>query len=139
MVFGWVLIISGVFGLVALFGSRGHAHMVFGVISGLVAIVVGVLIVWRPLIGATVLALFIAAYLFIDALAQVGFGMDQRRRGGRRWPWLVVAGAIDFLLALFILAMGPLSDTILLGFVIAVDLVIGGIALVSLGMAARRA
>jgi uncharacterized membrane protein HdeD (DUF308 family) len=139
LVFGWVLIVSGVFGLVSIFASRDHAHIVFGAISALVAIVVGALIVWRPLIGAVALAIFIAVYLFIDSLALFGLATDQRRRHAKGWAWLIVAAVIDFLLALFVLAMGPLSDTVLLGFVIAIDLIVAGIALVTLGLAARRA
>jgi uncharacterized membrane protein HdeD (DUF308 family) len=139
LVFGWVLILSGAFGLVSIFASRDHAHLAFGVISALIALVVGALIIWRPLIGAVALAIFISAYLFIDSLALFGMAMDQRRRSAGGWPWLIVSAVIDFLLAVFILAMGPLSDTVLLGFVIAVDLIAAGIALILLGIAARRA
>src|SRR5579859_3215570 len=137
LVFGWVLLLSGLFGLVSLFGSRGHAHAVWGGISALVALAVGLLIVVFPLIGVVTLAIFIAAYLFIDAVALIGLGMDQRRRG-RGWPWLIVAGVVDVVLALFILAMGPLSDVLLLGYVIAIDLIVAGLALVTLGWAARN-
>ena len=138
LVFGWVLALSGLFGLVSLFGSRGHAHMVWGVISALIALAVGVFILVYPLVGAVTLAIFIAAYLLIDAVALIGFGLDQRRRHGRGWVWLTVAGSVDIVLALFILAMGPLSDVLLLGYVIAIDLVIAGLALATLGWAARR-
>jgi uncharacterized membrane protein HdeD (DUF308 family) len=138
LVFGWVLILSGIFGLVALFGSREHAHIVWSVISALVALAVGILILVFPLIGVVTLAIFIAAYLLIDAVALIGLAMDQRRRQGRGWPWLIVAGVVDIALALFILAMGPLSTALLLGYVIAIDLVVAGLALVTLGWAARR-
>ncbi len=137
LVFGWVLVLSGLFGLVSLFGSRGHAHVLWGAISAMVALAVGVLIVVFPLIGVVTLAIFIAAYLFIDAVALVGLGLDQRRRG-RGWPWLIVAGAVDAVLAIVILAMEPFRDVLLLGYVIAIDLVVAGLALVTLGWAARR-
>ena len=42
-------------------------------------------------------------------------------------------------IAVLIAALGPLSDTVLLGYVIALDLIVGGIALAGLGLAARRA
>ena len=137
LVFGWILVLSGLFGLVSLFGSRGHAHVVWGAVSALVALAVGLLIVVVPLIGVVTLAIFIAAYLLIDAVALIGLGVDQRRRG-RGWPWLIVAGVVDVALAVFILAMGPLSDVLLLGYVIALDLVVAGLALVTLGWAARN-
>jgi uncharacterized membrane protein HdeD (DUF308 family) len=137
-VFGWVLILSGIFGLTSLMGSRRHAHLIWSIVSGVVALVVGALIVWLPLVGAVTLALFIAAYLLVDGLVLIGLGWDQRKRGGRRWPWLMVSGVVDVALAVLIAALGPLSDTILLGFVIALDLIVAGIALMALGLAARH-
>jgi uncharacterized membrane protein HdeD (DUF308 family) len=138
-VFGWALLLSGVFGLASLFAARHHTHMTWGVVSSVAALIVGALIVWRPLAGAVTISLFIAVYLLIDGLALLGLAGDQHKRGGRGWGWLVAAGAIDVLLALLILLMGPLSDAVLLGLIVALDLLIGGVALVSLGLAARRA
>lgn len=139
LVFGWVLVLSGVMGFVSLFGSRSHAHGLWSALSALVALVAGGLILWRPIMGATALAIFIAAYLLLDAVALVGMGLDQRRRHAKGWVWLIVSGAVDLLLAGLIVAMRPLSDTVLLGYIIAFDLLIGGIALITLGLAARKA
>lgn len=139
LVFGWVLVLAGLFGIISLFGSRSHAHPLLTAISALAALVAGGLILWRPLIGAVTLAIFIAAYLFVDGIALVGLGWDQRRRAARGWPWLIVAGVVNVLLALVILAMRPLGNVLLLGFFIAVDLIIAGIAMVTLGLHARRA
>jgi uncharacterized membrane protein HdeD (DUF308 family) len=139
LVFGWVLVLAGVFGLASMFGERRHAHVAFGIVSGLVALAAGLLIVWRPLIGAVTLAIFIAAYLFIDGVASIGLAWDQRKRAARGWPWLMFSGVVDILLALLVLAMGPRASALLLGFIIAIDLGIAGIALVTLGFHARRA
>jgi len=139
LVFGWVLIMAGLFGLVAIFGSRHHVNQALGVVSALVALAAGGLIVWNPLVGAVTLALFIAAYLLIDGVALIGLGLDQRKRAARGWPWLIVSGVIDIALALAILAMGAGMDATLLGFLIALDLIVAGIALAALGLHARRA
>jgi uncharacterized membrane protein HdeD (DUF308 family) len=138
-VFGWILILSGIFGLISLMGARRHAHLAWSIVSAVAALAIGALIVWSPLVGAVTLALFIAIYLLLDGLALIGLAWDQRRRGGRRWPWVMISGAVDLLLAVLIAALGPLSDTVLLGYVIALDLIVGGIALAGLGLAARRA
>jgi len=138
LVFGWVLILSGVMGFVAMFGHRGHAHWLWAALSALVAFVAGVLILWRPIFGAIALAVFIAAYLLVDAVALTGIGLDQRKRGAKGWIWLIVSSAVDLVLAAIILAMGPLHDVVLLGFFIAFDLLMAGIALITIGFAARR-
>jgi len=100
---------------------------------------VGALIVWAPLVGAVTLTLFIAVYMLLDGLALAGIAWDQRKRGATRWGWLMVAAALDVLLAVLIVALGPLSDAVLLGFVIAIDLIVAGIALAAMGLAARKA
>jgi uncharacterized membrane protein HdeD (DUF308 family) len=138
-VFGWVLILSGIFGLVSLTGSRRHAHLIWAIVSSLVALAFGALIVWMPVVGAAALAFIIALYLLLDGVALTALAWDQRKRMGRRWPWLMASGALDLLLAGLIAALGPLSDAVLLGFIIALDLIVAGIALVGLGRAARRA
>jgi uncharacterized membrane protein HdeD (DUF308 family) len=138
-VFGWILIMSGLFGLVSLMAARRHAHLAWSIVSALVALAIGALIVWSPLVGAVTLALFIAIYLLLDGVALIGLAWDQRKRGGGRWPWVMISGVVDVLLAVLIAALGPLSDTVLLGYVIALDLIVGGIALAGLGLAARRA
>jgi uncharacterized membrane protein HdeD (DUF308 family) len=137
-VFGWVLVFSGVFGLASLFGARRHVHVALGVASGLVALVVGLLIVWRPLVGAVTLAILLGVYLLIDGGSVIGMALDQRRRGGRRWGWLLASGVLDLGLALVVLMLRPIGDTVLLGFVIAIDLVVAGIALVGVGLGARQ-
>jgi uncharacterized membrane protein HdeD (DUF308 family) len=139
VVFGWVLILAGVLGLTSLFGSRHHAHPMLSAVSGVVALVMGGLIVWHPLIGAAALAILLAAYLLIDGVVLIGIGMDQRERKARGWPWLIVAGLVDLLLGGLILAMGALSDTALIGFIIAIDLATAGIAMISLGLHSRAA
>src|ERR1700722_18924509 len=72
LVFGSVLVLSGVFGLVSLLAAREHTHLLWGGLSAAVAIVVGALVVVFPLAGAVALAIFVAAYLVVDALATAG-------------------------------------------------------------------
>jgi len=139
LVFGWMLLLSGILGFVALFAGRGRAHPAWSAVSALVAVLAGVLVLWAPVTGAVTLALFIAAYLIIDGIALIGLALDQRRRGARAWGWLVASGVIDFILAACIIVLGPLADAVLVGFIVAVDLIVAGLALVALGIALRRA
>jgi uncharacterized membrane protein HdeD (DUF308 family) len=138
-VFGWVLILAGLFGVTSIIGWRDHANQLWSIASGFIAIFFGALIVWSPLIGAIALAWAIALYLLLDGVALVGIAWDQRKRGGARWAWLMISGVVDVLLAVLIAIMGPLSDAVLLGFVIAIDLIFAGVALAAMGLAARKA
>jgi uncharacterized membrane protein HdeD (DUF308 family) len=139
LVFGWLLILSGLFGIVSLFGARHHAHPLWAGLSAAIAIVVGGMILWAPLLGAITLALLVGAYLLADGLTLIMLAFDQRKRAGARWGWLLLAGVVDLLLAVLVLAMGVRADVLLIGYIIALDLVVAGFALVGLGLAARKA
>jgi uncharacterized membrane protein HdeD (DUF308 family) len=138
-VFGWVLVFSGVFGIVSLIAARHHTHVVWGAISCVVAIVTGALVVVFPLAGVVTLAIFVGAYLLIDAMAMAGLAMDQRKHGGWSWVWLLLAALASVVLAVFVLFLRPAGDATLIGIIVAIDLVVGGMALASLGIAALRA
>jgi len=138
LTFGWVLVLCGILGFVGLIASRGHAHPVWSVVSAVVALVAGVLVIWSPLAGVLSLALLIALYLLADAVASIALAFDQRRRTARGWGWLVASGVISLVLAGCIVLLRPLGDAVLIGIIVAVDLIIGGVALVGLGLAVRR-
>lgn len=139
LVLGWVLVLGGVLGLASFLGSRAHAHPVWSLVSALAALVAGAFVLWAPIAGAVALALFVAAYFAVDGVSLIALGLDQRRRASRGWGWLVASGVVDLLLGAVVLALGPLSDLVLVGLMVAIDLVFGGIALAMLGLAARRA
>lgn len=139
LVFGWLLILSGVFGLAMLAGSRAHTHVALSVVSALIALAAGGLIIWQPFVGAVTLAIFLGAYLLLDGATLVGMALDQRSRTAGGWPWLLAAGVVDILLGLFILFLRPWAETMVLGYVIAIDLAVAGAALITLGVHARRA
>ena len=138
LVFGWVLILSGVLGFAALIASRGAAHPVWSFVSALIALGAGALVLWAPLAGVISLAILIAAYLVVDAIASIALAFDQRRRAAKGWGWLILSGVISLVLAGFIIFLRPQGDAVLVGFVIAIDLIFGGIALIGLGFAVRR-
>jgi uncharacterized membrane protein HdeD (DUF308 family) len=138
LTFGWVLVLCGILGFVGLIASRGHLHPVWSVVSALVAVIAGALVIWAPLAGVLSLALLIAAYLLVDAFASIALAFDQRRRAARGWGWMILSGLISLVLAGFIVFLRPVGDAVLVGFVVAIDLIIGGIALAGLGFAVRR-
>ncbi|HEX3919381.1 MAG TPA: DUF308 domain-containing protein [Caulobacteraceae bacterium] len=138
LVFGWVLILSGVFGIVTLFGARAHTHLLWGGVSSAIAVVVGLLVAVFPLAGTIGLATLVAAYLIVDAVAMVGLALHQRQHRGWGWIWLLLAAIASVGLAVFVLLLSAKGDATLIGIIVAIDLIVGGIALVSLGIVARR-
>jgi uncharacterized membrane protein HdeD (DUF308 family) len=138
VVFGWLLVMVGVVGLVAAFAGRDHAHMGWSLASAAIALIVGLILVFDPLIAAEILSILIGAYLLLDGISLIGFGLDQRKRGARAWGWMIGAGVLDLALAAILFSLGGIGPTILVGVVVGVDLIIAGAALLILHRADRR-
>jgi uncharacterized membrane protein HdeD (DUF308 family) len=139
LVVAWVLLLSGVVGLVGLFAGRGEAHPFWSLISTLAALVAGGFMLWFPILGAVSLVIVIAAYLIVDGVAIVLLSLDHRRRGDRGWGWLMAVAVLDLIFGVLVLMFGPVFAPTVVGIVVGIDLVLGGLALLSLGWARRRA
>jgi uncharacterized membrane protein HdeD (DUF308 family) len=139
LVMGWVLVFSGLLSLVGLFGSRGHDHPVWRVVSALIAIGAGGIVLWSPVVGVMGLAILIAAYLTLNAITAFAMAVHHRGRAARGWGWLVFSGLVGIALAVFILLLNPRGDAVLIGFFIAINLIVGGLSLFGISAGIRRA
>lgn len=129
LVFAWILILTGMIGLISAFAGRAHAHLGWSLASAIVALAIGVILLFYPLAGAVALTLIIGAYLLLDGVVLIGLALDHRRRGIRPWGWLLASGLIDVLLAAFILFMSAIGSAVLIGVMVGLSLIFAGIAL----------
>jgi uncharacterized membrane protein HdeD (DUF308 family) len=139
LVMGWVLVFSGLLGLVGLFGSRGHDHAVWRIVSAIVSIGAGGLVLWSPVVGVIGLAILIAVYLTLNAFTSFAMAFHHRGRAAKGWGWQVFSGIVGIVLAVFILLLNPRGDAVLIGFFIALDLIAGGLSLLGISAGIRRA
>jgi uncharacterized membrane protein HdeD (DUF308 family) len=139
LVFAWMLLLSGLVGFVALTVSRGQAHPCWRIVSALASILAGALVLSAPLAGVLIIALLVAAYMVVNAVASFALASEQRRASSPGWGWRILTCVIDLVLAGFIIVLRPGSENVLVGYVVAIDLMIAGIALVALGLAVTRA
>ena len=136
LVFAWILILSGMIGLISAFAGRDHSHLGWSLASALIALVIGAVLFVDPLAGAVGLTLIIGAYLALDGVTLVALGLNHRRRGDAAWPWQLASGGIDLLLAAVILFMSAIGSAVLIGVVVGISLIAAGAALLVLHRAA---
>jgi uncharacterized membrane protein HdeD (DUF308 family) len=129
---GIVLVAAGVVGLISTFQGRRHQHQGWSLASSLIALIAGLLIVFMPVLGADVVALILAFYLLLDGVAQIGLALDHRKRGDGAAGWLIAVGVLDLVLALVIVVLSPAGKAALIGFIIGVDLILAGAAMLAL-------
>jgi uncharacterized membrane protein HdeD (DUF308 family) len=139
VLFGWVLIIGGVSGLVSAFATRPHVHFAWSLISSVLTIAAGLISAFFPFVGAAALVIVIAAWLTVHGVANLMIGLNLRRMGARSWGWPIVSAVVDWVLALAVLLLSPTRGLVLVGIIVGVDLLFSGLALLALGGSLRRA
>jgi uncharacterized membrane protein HdeD (DUF308 family) len=133
---GWLLLIAGSVQAVQAFRYRVWHGFFLHLAGALLYLLAGVLIVTRPAAGALTLTLILAIFFAVEGISRVMLGM--RVRGTPGATGLVIGGALGTVLGLLIWLEWPSSAVWAIGLLLGVNLVVNGIALVSLAMAARR-
>ena len=138
LVFAWILILTGMIGLISAFAGRAHAHLGWSLASAALALVVGVVLLVYPLAGAVALTLLIGGYLFLDGVALTALALDHRRRATGPWTWLLASGLLDLALATIIFFMSAIGSAVLIGVVVGLSLMAAGLALLATHAARAR-
>lgn len=139
IVLGWLLIVAGIVGLFATINARHAAGFSWAMISAVVALAIGVVLLWNPAAGLVTLTLALIAYFAIDGVVTIVMAITHRRdNAASRWEWMLVNGVIDLVLAAIIFAGLPGTLTWALGLLVGIDLIFGGMALVAMALAAKR-
>ena len=136
---GWLLLVSGVMGLIATFTMRQAPGFWWLLISGLLALVVGVLLLARPVSGAFSLTIVLVAFFIIEGVASIMFSLDYKRELSGKWGWMLVSGVIDLVLALMIFTGLPSTAAWAIGLLVGINMVFGGWALIAMALHARKA
>jgi uncharacterized membrane protein HdeD (DUF308 family) len=138
VLFGWVLLLSGVFGLVTTIIGRHAPGFWWSLLSSIVAIVAGVLLFGWPAGGALSLTLILTGFLTADGIVTIMLALDYRSASHGRWVGLLFNGVIDLVLAAIIFVALPQSAAWAIGIIVGVDMLFGGSSLIALALAARN-
>jgi len=136
---GWILLASGVVGLISTFRMRGAPGFGWSLLSALVAVVAGVLLLARPLSGALSLTVVLTVFLIFEGVASIMMALTHRHGFSARWTLLLVSGIVDLILAAIIIAGLPGTAAWAIGLLVGINMVFGGSALIAMALHARRA
>jgi uncharacterized membrane protein HdeD (DUF308 family) len=135
--FGFLFVISGVFGLVTTFGARGAPGFWWSLLSAALALAVGIMLIVLPVSGAISLTLVLTAFFIVDGVLSIMYGLAHQRQFAGRWGWLVAIGVCDLVLAAIIIAGFPGTAFWALGLLIGIDMIFSGTTLTVLALNAR--
>ncbi len=136
---GWLLLMSGVVGLIATFRSRGAPGFWWSLISAVLGIVAGVVLLGWPLSGALTLTLILTVFLVLEGVVSILYALEHRRELSGRWGMMLFSGIIDLILAGIIFEGLPGTAAWAIGLLIGINLVFGGSALIAMALHARDA
>ena len=134
---GWLILLSGVLGLVMTFQTRGSPGFGWSLLSAVLGIVVGIALVMWPLSGVLSLTVMLTVFLTLEGVASIMYALAHRRESSSRWELMLVSGIVDLILAGLILAGLPGTATWAIGLIVGVNLLFGGVALVAMALQAR--
>jgi|ERR1700683_241563 len=132
LVFGWVLLISGVFALVHAIRTMTWNGFMFYLLIALFRGFTGYLLIKYPLAGAVSLTLLLASFFVVTGLFRTIAASAMRLP---RWTWSVLSGIVSLVLGIVLLVQMPNSSLWFIGFAIGVDLVFDGGSLIGLATA----
>jgi len=135
-VFGVALAIGGIFQTVYAVkaSTPTWSGFLFDLLIGVLYVVTGLLMAVHPLAGAQSLTLLLASFFLVVGLFRVLAAVTIRPPS---WGWLVVSGAVTFLLGLLVWIQWPESGLWVIGTLVAIDMIFNGIWLGILALSVR--
>jgi uncharacterized membrane protein HdeD (DUF308 family) len=134
--FGVLVIAGGVLTLIDAFKAEGWKAKLWEILIGVLYIVAGLIMILYPGASAVWFTAFIAAFLLVSGIFRIIMGF-QVRSEVKGWGWIVFGGAASIVLALVIYAQWPVSGLWVIGLFIAIEMIMQGISMISIAMAAR--
>jgi uncharacterized membrane protein HdeD (DUF308 family) len=135
---GWLFLISGVIGLVAMFSTKDIPAFLWNLVTAALSVAVGVLLLLRPAEGAVSLTLVLAAFFVAEGLFQIVTSVAYRDVIGSAWGWMIVSGLADLALAVLIVLGWPMSAAWVPGLLVGINLITSGLAILMTARAARE-
>ena len=134
---GWLILLSGVLGLVMTFQTRGSPGFGWSLLSAVVGIVAGVVLLLWPLSGVLTLTVMLTAFLTVEGIVSIMYALAHRRESSSRWQVMLLSGIVDLILAGLIFAGLPGTAVWAIGLIVGINLLFGGVALVAMALQAR--
>jgi uncharacterized membrane protein HdeD (DUF308 family) len=137
--FGWLLLISGIIGLITTLAARHAPGYRWSLLSAVLGIVAGIVLLVFPIGGALSLTFLLIAFFLLEGFATIMFALEHSRQLSGRWGWMLASGIVDVILAAIIFAGLPFTAAWALGLLLGINLVFGGVAMIGMALHARGA
>jgi len=131
---GTLLMIGGAVEIVDAFLGRGWRGFWMHLLAGIMYLVLGFLLVQRPLAAAAFFTLMLAAAFFVGGLFRIIVALSERFYG---WGWVLLNGIITLILGILIWREWPEAAFWVIGLFVGIDMLFAGWSLVITALTIR--
>jgi uncharacterized membrane protein HdeD (DUF308 family) len=133
IVFGWLILLVGVWHLIFAFRSGSFGGVLWQLLLAILYCAAGITILVRPLAGLAFLTLVLAIFMLIEGVFEIALYFSIRRSPNA--GWVLFDGFVTLIIAMLIWAHWPLSATWFLGTLVGISLIFSGISRLMLSRA----
>lgn len=133
---GWFFLLQGVIQIVHAFRVRGWSGFIWSLGLGVLALLLGIMLLADPFAGAISLTVVLAVFFLVSGVAKTMFAFNLRPVGG--WGWVLASGLISLALGIMIFAGLPGAAATILGLLLGIELLSNGMLFLFAAMGLRR-
>jgi uncharacterized membrane protein HdeD (DUF308 family) len=134
---GWLFFIGGIFRTVSVLRHRRMPGFWWSLLTAVLAIVLGLVLLLRPIAGVLTLTLALIVFFVIEGISAILLAIEHRRHLPS-WGWILLSGLVDLLLAFLIWDGWPSSAGWAIGLLVGINMVFVGVSLIMTALAARK-
>ncbi|MDE3059871.1 MAG: DUF308 domain-containing protein [Pseudomonadota bacterium] len=127
LLIGAILLVSGIVQFVLSLHARIHW---WSLASAILSVAIGLFMLWEPFAGLLALITVIAIFLTAEGIFELLLAFQFRPV--RRWGWMLFAGIVTLILAALLWAGWPGLGVFYIGWIVAINLILYGVALIML-------
>jgi uncharacterized membrane protein HdeD (DUF308 family) len=136
LLFGAIFLIGGIAQVIHAFRARAWSGFLGQLLVGVLAIVLGIVLLLFPIQGALTLTIVLAAFFIAQGVLQLFYALRDASLPGR--GWMIASGVLSIIVGGLIWLQLPGSAVWALGLLVGIQLIFTGWALVMTAMALRR-
>jgi uncharacterized membrane protein HdeD (DUF308 family) len=133
---GILLLVSGVMQMIHAFSFRKVGDFIGEMALSIIGILVGLYMVFNPLLGVSALTLVLGIYLIVEGISKTYIAFRWRPIEG--WQWSLFSGIVAIILGILIFLRWPLTAFWLIGVLLGINFIFMGTSFVMLGLTLRR-
>ncbi len=127
---GWLFVIGGIIQAYRCYRFWGSTSFWTTLLSSILSLIIGILLITKPLAGIITLTLLLTCYFIIEGFCKIALSITLKDMSG--WGWLLFSGLISIALGALIISGWPGTALWVMGLLVGINMLFFGCSLLSL-------